>query len=35
MVISTEILEHVQDWRKAVYNMKDVLKKGGYIYNNA
>jgi SAM-dependent methyltransferase len=32
VVISTELLEHVQDWRKVVNNMKAVLRTGGYIY---
>ena len=32
VVISTETLEHVKDWRKVITNMKDVLKPGGYIY---
>jgi SAM-dependent methyltransferase len=31
VVISTELLEHVQDWRLIVNNMKSVLKTGGYI----
>jgi SAM-dependent methyltransferase len=29
VVISTEMLEHVNDWRVAVYNMLYVLKVGG------
>jgi len=32
VVISTELLEHVKDWRLVVNNMKRVLKRGGYIY---
>jgi SAM-dependent methyltransferase len=31
MVISTEALEHIEDWRQAINNMKDMLKVGGYI----
>jgi cyclopropane fatty-acyl-phospholipid synthase-like methyltransferase len=30
-VISTELLEHVKDWRIVINNMKQVLKLGGYI----
>jgi len=29
VIISTELLEHVQDWRSVIINMKNVLKKGG------
>lgn len=32
VVVSTEMLEHCQDWRRAIDNMKAVLKPGGYIY---
>jgi SAM-dependent methyltransferase len=32
VVISTELLEHVPNWRLAVGNMKGVLRKGGVIY---
>jgi SAM-dependent methyltransferase len=32
VVISTEVLEHVYDWRVVINNMKIVLKRGGYIY---
>jgi len=32
IVISTELLEHVKDWRLAIINMKRVLKRGGYVY---
>ena len=35
IVITTELLEHVQNWRLVVSNLKDVLKHGGYIYNNS
>ncbi len=31
VVISTEMLEHVEDWKSAINNMKDVLKVGGII----
>ena len=34
VVISTELLEHVQNWRLVINNMKSVLKRGGYIYYN-
>jgi len=33
-VISTELLEHVQDLRLIINKMKSVLKTGGYIYLN-
>lgn len=32
VVISTEVLEHIKDWRKAINNIKMILKRGGYIY---
>ena len=32
VVISTEVLEHVFDWRLVINNMKAVLRRGGYIY---
>lgn len=31
VVISTEMLEHAQDWRSAVSGMKSVLKQGGLL----
>lgn len=30
-VISTEMLEHVKDWQKAIVEMYAVLKTGGYL----
>jgi len=32
VVIATELLEHVKDWRLVINNMKQVLRPGGYIY---
>lgn len=32
VVISTEMLEHVEDWRLVIDNMKKVLRPGGMIY---
>jgi len=32
IVIATELLEHVMDWREVIINMKEVLRKEGYIY---
>ncbi len=32
VIICTEVIEHVKDWRKVINNMKLVLKKGGIIY---
>ena len=32
VVIATELLEHVKDWRAVIENIKKVVKKGGYIY---
>jgi SAM-dependent methyltransferase len=31
VLITTEMLEHVRDWRTVVNNLKDVLKPGGLI----
>src|SRR5437762_1680950 len=32
VVVSTEMVEHVEDWILAISNMKRVLKENGYIY---
>ncbi|MEM4383790.1 MAG: class I SAM-dependent methyltransferase [Candidatus Caldarchaeum sp.] len=32
VVISTEVLEHVKDWRLVINSMKGVLRPEGYIY---
>jgi len=32
IVISTELLEHVQNWRLVVNNIKQVLKSNGFLY---
>jgi len=32
VVIATELLEHVKDWKLAVNNMKEILKRGGRVY---
>jgi len=32
VIIATELLEHVMDWRLVISNLKEALKRGGYIY---
>lgn len=32
VVVTTELLEHVMDWRVVIDNMKTVIKRGGHIY---
>ena len=32
VIISTELLEHIRDWRKAISNFKDVCKIDGIIF---
>ena len=31
LVVTTEMLEHVRDWRRVIHNMKRVVKPGGLI----
>jgi SAM-dependent methyltransferase len=31
-IVSTEVLEHVHDWRKVINQLKRALKPGGYLY---
>jgi SAM-dependent methyltransferase len=31
VVVTTEMLEHVRDWRRVIYNVKRVVKPGGLI----
>jgi SAM-dependent methyltransferase len=32
VVVSTEVIEHVLDWRLVINNMKVVLRRGSFIY---
>ena len=32
VVVSTEVVEHVLDWRLVINNMKMMLKRGGFIH---
>ena len=31
VVVTTEMLEHVRDWRAVIHNLKGVLKTGGFL----
>jgi SAM-dependent methyltransferase len=31
VIVSTEMMEHAKDWRKAIYNIKEACKNGGVI----
>jgi len=31
VLLSTEVIEHVRDWRRAIWNMKTVLRPGGWL----
>ena len=31
VIFSTEMIEHIPDWKKAINSMKNVLRVGGYI----
>jgi SAM-dependent methyltransferase len=35
LVISTEMLEHCENWRDAINQMKTALKPGGYLFLTA
>ena len=35
VIISTELLEHVRDWRVVINNMKASVKREGYVYITA
>ena len=32
VLITTEMLEHVKDWRATINSMKSVIKRGGHLY---
>ena len=32
VVISTEVLEHIKDWRAVIDNIKTIVKPGGFVY---